>query len=177
MEKHLKERLTGAAVLVVTAVIFLPMILDGSNESFTGMSQTNIPPRPDSSFRNNIFPMDEASKVELSSQIDISDSVNKDGVMSNQTIEPLSEESLPASEGLTAWVVQLGSFSDQENAESLVRRLQDKGYLAYLEEISDDSKAILRVRVGPELSKAAAESIIKDLDEKFELQGILLQYP
>ncbi len=45
MQQQLKERLVGAAILVVIAVIFIPMLLTGPIESGT-ITETNIPERP-----------------------------------------------------------------------------------------------------------------------------------
>ncbi len=47
MEQGLKERLTGAAVLVILAVIFIPMLLDDTEEGDIVISETNIPPKPE----------------------------------------------------------------------------------------------------------------------------------
>jgi DedD protein len=57
----------------------------------------------------------------------------------------------PETTGLTAWVVQLGSFSSQENASGLVKQLQKEGYPAFLEQLDSGNGVVYRVRVGPEV--------------------------
>ncbi len=57
MQRRLKERLIGAAVLVMLAVIFIPMLLDNSAQKETEITETNIPPRPDTQFSSRIKPL------------------------------------------------------------------------------------------------------------------------
>jgi DedD protein len=202
VERRLKERLTGAAVLVMIAVIFIPMILDNSNGTNSKINQTNIPPKPETNYRSRIIPVDETPNLTPSTQTDVTpppvqaESMSDDDVTESpaspqiQAQTPAPQESTAVidtppdsasgaigSRGLTAWVVQLGSFSNQDNAQGLIRRLQSGGYPAYIEELAGDSGTIFRVRVGPELSRSDAELTLKELDQKFALKGILLQYP
>ena len=60
MERRLKERLIGAAVLVMLGVIFIPMILDDSSETDITITETNIPRRPDDNFSSRIVPLKES---------------------------------------------------------------------------------------------------------------------
>ena len=76
----------------------------------------------------------------------------------------LSEEVPIETREIIAWILQVGSFSRQDNAEGLVRRLQDGGYSAYIEEISIDSGAVIyRVRIGPLSDIDLADSIVSKL--------------
>lgn len=61
MQRRLKERLIGAAVLVMLAVIFIPMLLDNSTQKETEITETNIPPRPDTQFSSRIKPVTDLS--------------------------------------------------------------------------------------------------------------------
>ena len=60
MGRRLKERLIGAAVLVMIAVIFIPMILDDSSETDVTITETNILTRPDDDFNSRIVPLQES---------------------------------------------------------------------------------------------------------------------
>jgi len=57
MERRLKERLIGAAVLALAAVIFIPMILDNTSRRDSAITETNIPKRPDEDFSSRVVPM------------------------------------------------------------------------------------------------------------------------
>lgn len=47
MDERLKKRLIGAVVLVALLVIFVPMLVEDDERERIGISETNIPPRPD----------------------------------------------------------------------------------------------------------------------------------
>ncbi|MGY8813706.1 MAG: SPOR domain-containing protein [Gammaproteobacteria bacterium] len=209
MNRRLKERLTGAAVLVMLAVIFIPMVLDNSNENNARITRTNIPPKPNANLKSRIIPIEEPLTIEKLSQDIIPVEIEQDiQIMEkNNEISPaeikseladtvinqvrsveVDEELIEVEKvtnqiveldtrDLTAWVVQLGSFSSQTNAENLILNLQSEGYPAYIEEITVETGSVFRVRVGPEISKSSAETTLSELDEKFSLKGILLQYP
>jgi len=209
VNRRLKERLTGAAVLVMLAVIFIPMVLDNSNENDARIIRTNIPPKPDANFKSRIIPIEETlTREQVSQNIippatedekEIVEKINEinateikselaDTVLDQVTAVESDDELIVAeivtnqivalnSQDLTAWVVQLGSFSSLTNAENLILNLQSEGYPAYIEEITVESETVFRVRVGPEISKSSAETTLTELDEKFSLKGILLQYP
>ncbi|MFT4583863.1 MAG: DedD protein [Gammaproteobacteria bacterium] len=79
--------------------------------------------------------------------------------------------------GVTAWVVQLGSFSSEDNAKALVAQLKKKNYTAFIEQFQDRSKLAFRVRVGPELTQNAAERTLGKLTKQLDLEGIVMRYP
>ncbi len=83
----------------------------------------------------------------------------------------------PAQAGVTAWVVQLGSFTTQANADGLVQRLKKAGYTAFIEPLDDGGKPTYRVRVGPELTQLTAERMRDDIAKNVNLNGIVMQYP
>jgi len=58
MEPALKQRLIGAAVLVVLAVIFLPMVFDGSKSVDTQTVDLSIPATPDREFETRVVPLE-----------------------------------------------------------------------------------------------------------------------
>ena len=202
MERRLKERLIGAAVLVMLVVIFIPMILDDSVQSEMEITKTNIPDRPATNFNSRIIPIEEVvpvkspvfsdSEVSQASEIkpaspedpiDITQSANAgigSGLLSSKTGQEKHASSTVGeseSRGLIAWVVQLGSFSNQDNANALVKNLRDEGYSGYAETINTASGLIYRVRVGPELLKSDAEKIQMELNKQLKFEGIVLRYP
>jgi DedD protein len=62
----------------------------------------------------------------------------------------------PASGG---WVVQVGVFAKQVNAERLVRDLQEQGFHTQISENTSGGRALWRVRTGPVAERAAAEQL------------------
>ena len=61
------------------------------------------------------------------------------------------------------WAVQLGSFSDQANAERLAANLRREGYAAFLSRHETSSGSLHRVRVGPQKDRQSAETVASKL--------------
>ena len=68
----------------------------------------------------------------------------------------------PVAEG-PGWLVQVGSFSDEENARRQADRLAAAGFPARLYPHSSGGGTMYRVRVGPEPSREGAEGIASSL--------------
>jgi cell division septation protein DedD len=66
MDKALKQRLVGAIVLIILAVIVLPMLLSGRSETLKQESrEIEVPPRPDElSLETRRFPVDVPNRPE-----------------------------------------------------------------------------------------------------------------
>jgi len=75
---------------------------------------------------------------------------------------------------LVRWVVQLGSFGEEANANRLVKQLQDDGLAAYQEKISSASSVIYRVRVGPYLEREEALGVRTQVADKFSIEGVVM---
>ena len=211
MHQRLNERIVGAAVLVILAVIFIPMILTGPIDT-AGIKETNIPPRPDDQSQSKLVPLIDKSQAidepsndnesvvteNMESLLDSETATEKNDTMKlampedistpektplteNKNIDKAIKKSKPATTdkavGLSAWIVQLGSFSSQENAEKMNKDLRKAGFAAFVEPIKKQDKTVYRVRVGPELLKPDAEKILKDIKSKMKLDGIVLSYP
>lgn len=199
MHQRLKERLVGAAVLVIIAVIFIPMLLMGPIDS-NSISKTNIPERPTEKFSSKLVPLNESlmpikeapsSSIgdidgESADQEELTESFNetvlgdvektiKDTVNEKQAVQ---EDSINDKKvGLTAWVVQLGSFSTKVNADKLNLSLRKAGFPAFVEPLTKKDKTSYRVRVGPEILRADADTLLKNIKAKMKLDGIVLSYP
>lgn len=62
MEQRLKERLTGAAVLIVAALVFVPMLIDGARKP-AAIAETNIPPKPATEFDSRLVPLPDPDEI------------------------------------------------------------------------------------------------------------------
>jgi len=61
------------------------------------------------------------------------------------------------------WIVQVGSFSLQQNAQNLRNRLRQGNFSAYVEPVRVSGQTMYRVRVGPQNSRAASEQMLTRL--------------
>ena len=78
---------------------------------------------------------------------------------------------------MEGWVVQLGSFSNQANAEELVARLRKQGYQVFVEKVAQGGQTIYRVRIGPQRQRADAEAIRDKLARDLQLKALVLHLP
>ena len=73
-----------------------------------------------------------------------------------------------------AWMVQVGSFSQYNNALALRDKLRAGGFAAAIE---TTAKPNYKVLVGPSLSRAGAELMRDRLKREFAINGIVLGHP
>jgi len=74
----------------------------------------------------------------------------------------------------TGWMVQLGSFSKQQNALTLRDKLRAGGFDAAVENRPGGS---YKVVVGPSLNRVAAEKTRDRIKQQFKINGIVLSHP
>lgn len=73
------------------------------------------------------------------------------------------------------WAVQLGSFSDSNNATKLVKELKDKGYPAYTKlSKKANGDEVTRVFVGPK-QREEAQNIVGKIDKLFKVHGVVVK--
>ena len=162
MEQHLKQRLIGATILISLAVIFVPMLV-GTDRSHPEELDSKILALPEQD--NEVL-----AEVSVSKETGVTVTV--------PSIPPAPVSTAKAVEGITAWVVQVGSFSEQKNADALSERLIKAGFVAFVEHVDGKSGEIYRVRVGPELSKEKADTLAVELKQQQKLSSaIVVQYP
>ena len=192
MDEGLKKRLVGAAVLVSLIVIFVPMLLEHEPAIESDISKTNIPPRPESDFSSRVLPMESENLADPSEQVTplLQETEQKQPPMAADTqlsVQTEKGEAAPSKKpavkprvGLSAWVIQVGSFSNRANAKKLSKQLQDKGFSAFLEQTEIKGKTLFRVKVGPEINRKLAEKMLLRVNKELKsdkLQGKLISYP
>ena len=222
MDSVLKQRLVGAVVLVALGVIFIPMLLEGPDDTLVpeldelpelvdpGPSRPleafptmdSLPASPDTSvLAADAAPEPEAPAPEPESLPEVEPDLAAEPPIEAPTPEeaveaqppagseqalsaaqpPASPPESPPTEAkaglLGSWVVQVGSFSNQQNAVALRDKLRKGGFTTQVEKVRVEGKTHYRVRVGPFLERGEAEQSLKQLGEKFELGGRVLSYP
>ncbi|MCW8944296.1 MAG: SPOR domain-containing protein [Sedimenticola sp.] len=195
MDEGLKKRLVGATVLVSLVVIFVPMLLDDDPVIETGIYKTNIPPMPERDYSSRVVPSDDDNLaippaerrpeiVPLKRPVasDTSPAKPATSAAQNTNTESAAADAPPVQPrvGLTAWVVQVGSFSSRENAEKLVSQIREMKYAAFMEQADVDGKTHFRVKVGPEIDHKLAEKMLTKLNKDLKplnLKGSIKSYP
>lgn len=100
----------------------------------------------------------------------ITEVVNSDPA-GKQAIPTLDPNGLPQ-----GWSVRLGSFADQSNANNLLQRLLAAGYRAYTREAASNGSRMTAVYVGPWLEQESVRQYQKQLQEEFQLSGLVVRY-
>lgn len=166
MDLALKQRLVGAIVLIALAVIFLPMLLDGSGTPESLDVEVEIPERdepPESRFEE---PDVTAELAEPAEEPDAGNATAEGG--------EAADTQAPA---VTGWVVQVGSFARESNALVLRDRLRDQEYAAFVEKGETDGTTVWRVRVGPVPEESEAREIARRLEAERGKPALVMSHP
>jgi DedD protein len=182
MERALKERIIGAAILVVVVVLVVPVFLDGPPEGGEIVSeQVPLPGQSDQETKTVVLDRDRSNPVpsngsnkpaEVTPQPIVRREEPKPAPVESQPAPqpvvketPKAEVEAPAPESSATgmWAVQLGSFGNQENAERLAADLRKQGHAAFLSQVSTANGQLHRVRVGPQADRASADAVAETL--------------
>lgn len=93
---------------------------------------------------------------------------------SGTSVKP--EENVEYSRALEgAWLVQLGSFGNAENASRLRDKVREKGYAAYTQSVERGDMTLTRVFSGPFVNEDEARSAKSRLDKSFSLNSLVME--
>ncbi len=173
MDRALKERIIGAIVLVVFVILVVPIFLDGPPSDDEILSETVVlPGQSDQKMQTQVLNRDRETPVAeptvkpvAAASVEAASSRDESGQDAPPTVT--EQDATPTDAQPTSvtgmWAVQLGSFSDQANAEKLAAELRKQGFFAVLSKLDTDKGPLHRVRIGPQADRAAAESVVKKL--------------
>tara|TARA_R110001606_G_scaffold155751_4_gene298052 strand:- start:10241 stop:10849 length:609 start_codon:yes stop_codon:yes gene_type:complete len=198
IDRTITYRLIGAGIMVLSAAIILPLILDGERPAELDVQvQVTTPPA---------FPIVEIAPVQSVDNLPIEQSIGEDraaedirlipvpqsandvssisGVESTVSAKPeVKPEAKPAAEKepvkksapvqvADRWALQIATFKSKENAVRLVEKLKGANYDAY----SLTTNSLYKVYVGPEFKRETSEKMRDEIKKKFNLNGIVVKY-
>lgn len=180
MDRSLKERVIGASVLVALAVWLIPWVLDGPvPDAESGVAQApaaerSAPLRTQTirlENRQNTSAQSGTPDIPASPATQDSEEVARVTLEASEGAQPgavAAPVPIPATaeaqvEVVPGWLVQVGSFGDEENARQVAGRLAEAGYTARLYPHRSGGNLMYRVRVGPEPSREGADEIASSL--------------
>lgn len=200
MEAQLKQRIVGGIVIICVLAIFLPILLHKpKTQSSAPVSLPIATPATVSQMSLQLPQQTTATASTQSAQVANSTPQEKLAVAEQAVVTPVHTSAAhvkhvakrvarPVPQHINtkilqsavstpqAWVVQLGSFSEQRHATALVARLRAKGFEAYTRTSHESHGTITRVFVGPEINKAQMQRINTRLDKTFHLSGVVRKY-
>ena len=181
MDQNIKNRLVGIIVIFALAVIFLPMILDGSGVNKEKL-EVVIPPQPVVSAN----PEFEAKVIKLKQQTDaiprlkpqFADENSTENRITRETTADTAVSAESASRvGGDSWVLQVGSFQDRGKALAQRDKLRKSNIAAvFIEQFSSDNKSSYRVRLGPFISRDQTRVAQNKIKAKHDIDGIIMKY-
>ncbi len=183
MDKALKQRLVGASVIIILAVIVLPMLLSGRSDRLKQESRKiELPPAPEElSFDTRRFPVGNGERLSIPNAREAADrgvkdkpvrvkkvatdsAAGKNGV-ANPLVEPLSTQAEPAID-IPRYLVQVASFSSEKKANELALQLKADKLSVLMDVVDRDSGRFHRVRVGPFTQRSEAEALVRKLQSQ-----------
>lgn len=193
-DNRVKQRIIGAIVLVALGIIFIPMILSGGRDNALPLFGSPIPDKPDNlnrikvvEFDNNPKPPKPRTEVvtpvdEHSSEEDVPVEAPAKPKTTDKIKQALKDTTEKAAiktnkQVASAWVVQLGSFSQQGNAMTLKEKLIKNGFKAFVEKSITHDMTSYRVRVGPEVNREDAVRLQQEIEQKMNMKGLVLKHP
>ncbi|MGH8377779.1 MAG: SPOR domain-containing protein [Gammaproteobacteria bacterium] len=186
MQIGLKERLIGAVVLVILAVIIIPWVLKGGsapNSTVTkplALPEATTAAAPPAAYRMDLnSPAAATGSMPAAAATQAAAAGTVPAMAANPAVKPVNTQTAtqpaaqpppsPASRAVTTggWVVQAGSYGNESNARSVERKLAKHGYHAYISRYHKSGRSYYRVRVGPYQDKAAAERIVTKVSRAY----------
>ena len=206
MQDHLRDRLTGAAIVVVVVVLLVPELFHGQPATDSGTGTTPAAGLPVRSYTIDLRDSAGGQQPAVASPV----VPTAPGVASGGSATPApapsaaaapaaaapavaapavaapaatapaaatpaaaapaaTNKSAPSAHGSatqSGWVVQVGSFSQRDHAERMVKDLAAKGFT--VEVAGPDDHGLFRVRSPPHAERAAANA----LRQKMQASGL-----
>ncbi|MBY7730883.1 SPOR domain-containing protein [Vibrio splendidus] len=183
MASKFQSRLVGTIILVAIGVIVLPDVLDGKKLHYKE-EFASIPIKPELDSNVEAFevldpvedqialpdsPVEQVIESGNSETQIASASNNKEADKVAVVVKPVPEKNEYQD---SAWLIQLMALKNADNAKSMVKDLQKRGYQAHTKQ----EKTFTRVIIGPDVSKSKLERQIKELEKITGSKGQLLKF-
>lgn len=191
LDRRLKQRIVGAAVLLALVVVFLPMLFNREDEQ--RRVRVEAPPMPEMPSAMTATPepvvvpepqvvaplADEAAVAPAAPPV--GDAVPAPPVAQTPAPAPapapVAESSPPPArldaDGVpVSWAVQLASLSSRAGAEELQQKLRSQGLDAYIR----SADGMNRVFVGPLLERGDAERMREQIARQHRLSPIVVRF-
>lgn len=157
MDTALKQRLIGAIVLVALAVIFLPMLIKGPAPD-SGVSDVplDVPPAPAGQYETRELPLVAPGDAPSNGALGMPAATAP--AAARESPDPAVGQALPPASAAGNYAVSFGAYASIADADAVIARLQQSQLAGYREETTINGRTAYRVRVGPYMDRAAAES-------------------
>ena len=164
MNEILKQRIVGVIVITALAAIFVPMLFDdpvSGVDNFT--NELSLPQEPAEDLQPLLDDIPKTPAQVLSRpapvQVDLQTKNIQQAVKETQ---------------LKSWTIQVGSFSQEQNALEFRDKLRKSDFTAYVDSVTTGQGTLYRLRVGPELDEKRAKQTQKQLEAQYKVKTLLV---
>jgi len=177
MDIALKQRIIGALIIISVAVIVIPSILEGPVIKSRELV-LDVPPQPElqaykantEKYQSLVDAVEEGVDIDQK-QADVEEPEKLETFISKfSSVEPPRPTLNPV------WTVQLGSFTQIENAKDLKNKLQTNKFRSYMRKSKTEKGIRYRVYVGPDIREADANKTVQQLQKEFGLSGLVVRF-
>ena len=186
MDELVKQRLVGAVILAILAMVLIPWLFgdpkDPRETIHPSFSGTPVPLSPVGTQQDIVLlqntpapslrPQSTATPRRVLSPAQAQGN-SKPAASLKPTAKPRPPEPSAAPQ---AWLIQLISYNNKKSADDFRARLRKDGLVAYREKVSISGKTYYRVRLKVQGSKSQAKDLQKRLENKYRIQAKLLPY-
>jgi DedD protein len=190
LDQNIKQRLIGAAVLIGVGITAIPFLLREPTElTLQSESKEYYEIREDLLPAIEVSPNGQEEEAAFVSTVKLLPEQNKEDLPNLDDSDREKILSLPssakekelanfipseASEEEGGWLIQIGSFSHKENALRMHSNAVSSGYKAFIETAQKGTKAIYKVRVGPERNAARARELKQELERWLHIKVFII---
>ncbi|RZO86155.1 MAG: SPOR domain-containing protein [Oceanococcus sp.] len=177
MDELVKQRLVGAVVLALIAVVLIPWMFGSPKDprmtiqpSFAGTPVPNV-----ANQRNEVVLLEpQSTSVPRSEPEPTPRRFLSEPAPRAMPSPQATPSAAPAATASQSWLLQLASYSNRAAADDFRSRLSKDGYVSYREQVKVGAKTYYRVRLKVNGSKAQAEAVKTRIEKKYRLQAKLL---
>ena len=164
MNDILKQRVVGAIVITALAAIFVPMIFDDPvSDVDLYMNELALPQEPEEDFQPLLDHIPKTTAEVLSKPVPVEANLQAENI----------KESVKNT-NLTSWIIQVGSFSQEQNANEFRDKLLKSKFSAYVDSVTANQGTLYRLRVGPELDEKIALKTQQQLEAQYKVKTLLV---
>lgn len=183
-----KHRIVGAIVLVVLVVVFVPMILSGREPppelkgarpapSQAEVAETRLVVTPVPA--EEPMPPESSEAVKIV-QVPVAPTPMPETTPAAPAVKPAeARKTEPAAPKPVAvkiedgWMVQVGTFTNLQNATRLRDRLKSLGLSVHTDSVMVSGKKAMRLRVGPYADRARADKAQAQIRKETGVAGVV----
>ncbi|MHB1140751.1 MAG: SPOR domain-containing protein [Sulfuricaulis sp.] len=183
-----KHRIVGAIVLVALVVIFVPMILSGREPPPELKGAREAPPRAEVTETKTVVtpvPVEQPQPPESSEAMKVVEvpvepkpvPESKPAAPAEKPAEAKKPDPAPAKPAAAkiedGWMVQVGTFTNLQNATRLRDKLKSLGLSVHTDTVTVSGKKAMRLRVGPFADRAKADRAQAQIRKETGVAGVV----